>query len=126
VKRGHVQMIGFSAVLLLLLTVGTLLTAQYQDSKAPFDIGDYGSVRIADAKKAFEADGTNEQLMLLIKALCYRQESLGETGWSDPLFLYGRELYSRARAGTVDLQTVDDEDVMLKVLKVLREAGADR
>ena len=124
--RGRAQLLGFSAVLLMLLVAGTLFAAQFRAVDAPFDIGDYSSVVIADAEKAFQSGGSNEQLILLLKGLCYRQEALGEAGWAAKLAAYGRELYSRAKAGTVDLETVDEENVMRQVLKVLRESGADR
>ena len=37
---------------------------------------------------------------------------------------YGQELLDRAKAETVDLETVDDTEIMLKVLKVIRSTGA--
>ena len=125
-SRGHVQMTGFSALLLLLVVGGTMFAAQYRSTNEAFDIGDYSAINIAQAEQVFGADGTNEQLVLIIKALCYRQEVLHETGWTEKLAAYGRTLYARARAGTVDLEKIDDEDAMLKVLKVLRTLGADR
>jgi hypothetical protein len=114
----------FTAILLLMLAAGTLFAAQQRASETAFDIGDYGGADIAKAECTFKVGGTNAQLVLLLKALCYRQQVLGEPEWTEKLAGYGRELFDRARAGTVDLQTVDDGEAMLKVLKVLREAGA--
>jgi len=124
VRPGNARALGFTAILLLLMAAGTMFAAQQRAAQAPFDIGDYGGVDIEKAESDYRAGGTNAQLVLLIKALCYRQQALGEAGWTEKLAAYGRELFDRARAGTVDLETVDDGEVMLKVLKVLRMAGA--
>ena len=42
----------------------------------------------------------------------------------EPLVRYGQALLDRAKAETVDLETVDDPDVMLQVLRVVRRVGA--
>ena len=123
---GRIKMtVWFSAFLLLFLAVawaGQL----FQASRRAFDIGDYSYVDIQAAAAEYRKNDTNEALVLLIKALCFRREVLGKREWEEDLLAYGRELYTRAREETVDLQTVDDEKVMLQVLSVLRDMGAHR
>jgi len=116
--------VGFTALVLLLLALGTMFAARQRDAQAAFDIGDYGAGSIEQAEQAFQEGGTNESLLLLLKALCYRQEALGEADWKEKIAYYGGELYARAKAGSVDLEKADEERVMLQLLKVLREAGA--
>ena len=122
----HVKIIGRSLIMGLLLLAGTMAAVFVQQSHRAFDIGDYSHVSIQAAEEAFQSDGSNQALTLLLKALCFRREVLKEYIWEDKLLAYGQELYARARNETVDLQMVDDEQVMQSVLSVLREVGAHR
>ena len=123
---GHAKIIGRSLIMGLLLLAGTMAAVLVQQSHRAFDIGDYSHVNIQEAEETFQSDGSNRALTLLLKALCFRREVLEERGWEDKLLAYGQELYARARDETVDLQTMDDEQVMLSVLSVLRDVGAHR
>ena len=123
---GRAKIIGGSLILVLLFLAGSLGGFFYRESHRAFDIGDYSQVNIQAAEDAFRSDGSNKALVLLVKALCFRREALGERDWEDKLLAYGRELYARARTETIDLQTADDENVMLQVLSVLRDMGAHR
>lgn len=116
----------WSGIMLVLLLAGTLVGSMMLRSQRPFNIGDYRHVNIQDAEEVFRQTGSNESLVLLLKALCFRQESLGENSWTGQLLSYGQELYARARAETIDLQTADQEQILLQVLAVLRAVGADR
>jgi len=122
----HAKMPGWTLLLLLLGLAVTLAGSYYQESRRIFDIGDYSHVNIQQAEETFQSDASNQNLVTLIKALCFRQEVLGEPGWEGQILTYGRELYTRARDETVDLQAVDDEGVMTQVLSVLRKTGAHR
>ena len=123
---GHAKIIGRSLIMGLLLLAGTMAAVYVQQSHRAFDVGDYSQVSIQATEEAFLSDGSNRALTLLLKALCYRREVLKERVWEDKLLAYGQELYARARDETVDLQMVDDEQVMLSVLSVLRDVGAHR
>ena len=123
---GRAKMIGWSSGFVLLFLAAAWVGFTNQESRRSFDIGGYSHVNIQAAEESFRDDDSNEALVLLVKALCFRREVLGEREWEEALFAYGRELYARARDETVDLQTVDDEKVMLQVLAVLRDVGAHR
>jgi len=125
VKRRAV-LLGVTVTLLIIGSALTLIAGQLQRSAAPLSIGDYSHVDIQMAEADFSGEPSNDALFTLIKALCYRKEILAETAWDEKLLFYGRELYARARAETVDLETIDEEQVTLSVLSVLREIGADK
>jgi len=125
-KMSHAKTIGWTLFLFFMFLAGALVAFLYREPRGAFDIGDYSHVDIRAAEEAFCDDGSNQALVLLVKALCFRQEALGERGWEDRLLMYGRELYTRARNETVDLQAVDDENIMGQVLSVLRGIGAHR
>ena len=106
----------------ILVVVATLLTAQFQPK--PFDIGDYSHVDIAEAEAEFEQTKTNDSLVYLCKALSWRAEVAGEEGAREKLRYYGQLLLDRAKEEMIDLEHADDPDVMLAVLRVIRETGA--
>jgi hypothetical protein len=108
--------------MMLLLTVATLLTGQFKEE--PFEIGDYSHVDLEEAKQTFETSQTNEDLVLLCKALSWQMEIGQNDSLREELRHYGQLLLDRAKAETVDLEKVDDPEIMLKVLKVIRSTGA--
>lgn len=109
-------------VMIALALAGTLLFGGFREE--PFVIGDWSGVDIPQAEADFAASGSNEDLVLLVKALCWRLEAAGDESAWEPLARYGQALLDRAKAETVDLETVDDPDVMLQVLRVVRRVGA--
>ena len=116
------KMTVMTVFMIILLTAGTLLTGQFKEE--PFDIGDFSHVRIEEAEEAFEISQTNEDLVFLCKALAWQLEVKQNENVRDKLNQYGQELLDRAKAEAVDLETVDDTEIMLKVLKVIRSTGA--
>ena len=117
-----VNMTVATLVMIALALAGTLLFGGFQEE--PFEIGDWSGVDIVRTEAEFAASGSNEDLVLLVKALCWRLEVAGDESAREPLLDYGQELLDRAKAETVDLETVDDPDVMLQVLRVVRQVGA--
>ena len=117
-----VNMTVATLVMIALALAGTLLFGGFQEE--PFEIGDWSGVDIARTEAEFAASGSNEDLVLLVKALCWRLEVAGDESAREPLLDYGQELLDRAKAETGDLETVDDPDVMLQVLRVVRQVGA--
>ena len=85
-----------------------------------FDIGDYSSYNVSQVEEQFLKQPTNSHLLLLIKVLCYQQEIQQNTSAGDLLEKYGNELLDRAKSEELDLQTIDDEKVMLQILKLIR------
>lgn len=116
------NMTAATLLMVALALAGTLLAGNLRQT--PFEIGDYSGVDIAQAEADFAASGSNEDLILLLKALCWRYQVQGEEAAREPLLGYGQMLLDRARAETVDLETLDEPDVMLQVLEVIRGVGA--
>lgn len=110
-------------LLALAFLAATLIGGQLQQEKA-FDIGDLSTVDIAQAEAAFEQSQSNEDLVKLVKALCWRLRVAEDEAASEPLAAYGQLLLDRAKAEQVDLEYVDNPDHMLQVLAVIRELGA--
>lgn len=88
-----------------------------------FDIGDYSCVDVQQAEVAFEASQSNEDLVLLVSALCWRYKALEDEEAQAALIHYGQLLLDRAKAETIDLEKMDADGGLLQVLEVLRELG---
>lgn len=89
-----------------------------------FSLGDYHKADTGAMITAFEADGSNENLVALITALCYQAEVEGkDTG--DLINRYGSELLLRAKNGQADLQKINaDENLSLELIRLIRKYGA--
>ncbi len=107
-------LMGFIFLFVIYITMGK--THNEQD----FDIGNYSQYQVGRVETAFLSTSSNEDLLLLIKVLCYEYKNRGNQGLAQPLKQYGKILLSRAKSGEVDLQTIDNEEVMLKILGVIR------
>lgn len=116
------KMTAMTLLMAVVMLAATLLVGQYQPKS--FDIGDYSEVSIEEAEKQFVISQSNEDLVYLCKALSWRVEIAGEEEAVEKLNFYGQQLLDRAKEERVDLETVDDPDIMLAVLRVIRETGA--
>lgn len=109
-------------IVVLLFLAGGLLSGQLRPET--FDIGDYSNADIAALEETFVQTQANEDLVHLVKALTWQYKVVGNEAVADKLIDYGQMLLDRAKAGVVDLETVDNPDHMLQVLKIVRELGA--
>ena len=116
------RMTVMTVVMMLLLTAATLLTGQIKTE--PFEIGDFSQYDPVQVRQQFEKSQTNEDLVLLCKVLCWNTEIKQDVSKREELQYFGQLLLDRAKAETVDLEKVDDPEIMLKVLKVIRSTGA--
>jgi len=116
------KMTAMTIAMAVLVVVATLFTAHFHPQ--PFDIGDYSHIVISDAEAKFAVSQTNEDLVLLCKALSWQVEAAGQEEARELLRYYGQQLLDRAKSETVDLEKIDDPDIMLAVLRVIRECGA--
>lgn len=106
----------------LLCVAGCLLSGQMRQEV--FDIGDYSGVDIPAAEECFAQSQSNEDLIGLLKALCWRYNEAESDETAALIVHYGQILLDRAKAGTVDLEFVDNPEHMLQVLKIVRRLGA--
>lgn len=89
-----------------------------------FQLGDFSGVSVEEKQKAFEESQSSEDLVELLKVLCY-QAVVEENKAVEPLIVeYGTLLYDRARAEEVDLSTLGDDETMLELLRWIKNFGA--
>ncbi|MGI6699248.1 MAG: hypothetical protein ACOX6G_02830 [Christensenellales bacterium] len=114
----------YVAILVLLMIVGTLIASQLKQQASIFDIGDYSAISVDDAEAAYQNSKSTNDLLLLLKTLAYRQEGLGENGLKNKIADYGTLLLDRAKTQDLDLSKLDEEHIMLQLLRIIRQAGA--
>lgn len=114
----------YVAILVLLMIVGTLIASQLKQQASIFDIGDYSAISVDDAEAAYKNSKSTKDLLLLLKTLAYRQEGLGENGLKNKIADYGTLLLDRAKTQDLDLSKLDEEHIMLQLLRIIRQAGA--
>lgn len=104
----------------------TWISANIRQKEQPFDIGDLSGADRAAAAEAFAADGSDENLITLLKILCYQYKIEGDETLVPEIREYGQELLDRAKDRTIDLEKTDREQngVILQILNVIRSTGA--
>ena len=123
-KRSTIYTI-FALMLIGLLAV-TWISANIRQKEQPFDIGDLSGADRAAAAEAFAADGSDENLITLLKILCYQYKIEGDETLVPEIREYGQELLDRAKDRTIDLEKTDREQngEILQILNVIRSTGA--
>lgn len=103
----------------LMLLAVLMIMGNAQSNGEKFDIGDYSAYKIEQIENQYLNDNKNENLVLLLKVLCYKHQVEGDKSLSEKIALYGAELTIRAKKEQIDLQTIDDEKIMLQIIDVI-------
>jgi hypothetical protein len=120
VKRATLLSVGAGFFLaLLILVAGTLRKTPPLPEALEFSGAD-----LSDLAGRFEEDNSSHNLLRLLKMLCYRAEQENDAEARLLIKRYGTELYRRAKEEGLDLQQLDDEHTMLRLLGILRKYGA--
>ena len=121
-KKSSIYLI-FILMLALLLTV-TFIAGSRREAGKSFDIGDLSGVDRDAAESAYKESGSAEDLVSLLKILCYRYKIEGDETAVPDIRIYGQELLDMAKAQTADLEKMDENGDILQILNVIRSTGA--
>lgn len=121
-KKTNVHL--YVAILILLMIVGTFIANQLKQQASTFDIGDYSAISIDEAEAAYQNSKNTKDLLFLLKTLAYHQEVLGENDLKNKILNYGTILLDMVKIQDLDLSKLDEEHIMLQLLRVIRQAGA--
>ena len=111
-------------LMLVLLAAVTWIAGAKRESERPFDIGDLSGADPAEAEKAWQESGSAEDLVSLLKILCYRYKIEGDGSVVPDIRNYGQKLLDMAKARTADLEKMDENGDILQILNVIRSTGA--
>ena len=89
-----------------------------------FRLGDFSGVDVEEVRAAFDESQSSENLVELLKVLCYQAVVEENESVEPQIAQYGTRLYDRAKAGEVDLSTLGDDETMMELLGYIRSFGA--
>lgn len=89
-----------------------------------FRLGDFSGVDVEEVRAAFDESQSSENLVELLKVLCYQAVVEGNESVQPQIAQYGTLLYDRAKAEEVDLSTLGDDETMMELLGYIRSFGA--
>ncbi len=121
-KKSSVYLI--FVLMMVMLAVVTVVAVRIRQEEKPFDIGDLSGADPEMALSAFRESDSPEDLVDLLKILCYRYKIEGDEAVLPDIRTYGQELLDRAKAQTVDLEKMDRDGDILQILNVIRSTGA--
>lgn len=84
-------------------------------------LGDFSTYSLTEVQQAYQDTPDNNNLLLLLKVLAWRAEVQDDAEAISLIPQYRQILLDRARAEEVDLQTLDEEDIMLALLSILND-----
>ena len=113
-----------SLLVAVLCMAASAVGIRLSQKSAPFSRGDFSQVSLQEQLDAFQASQSNEDLVTLLKVLCW--QAVEDDNQAAELLIaeYGTLLYDRAMAGQADLSALEDDETMLELLSLIRSFGA--
>lgn len=114
-----------SLVTALLCVLAVFVGSRMVRRQQGFPLGDFSQADVVAAQQAYERSGDAEDLIYLLKVLCYRVEVQGEDSLADSIADYGTQLIDMAKSEEIDLEVLgESDDTLLELLKTIRSYGA--
>jgi hypothetical protein len=117
--RRKTVLIALSILFAILLISSVLASNLLFVESAPCSFEQGKNISIDQAQAIFRQSSRNEDLYVLLVALCYQVQTNSNNDYSDILVQYGKELYARTRAGTLDLEKIGDPEQTTAMLQLL-------
>ena len=109
---------------LLCLCLSMFAVRASKGEEEAFRLGDFSGVDVEEVRAVFEESQSSEDLVELLKVLCYQAVVEGNESVEPQIAQYGTLLYDRAKAEEVDLSTLGDDETMMELLGYIRSFGA--
>ena len=114
----------YSLMICLVCVLSVFLGGRMQKAREGFPLGDLSACSAEEALEAYESGGEAEDLIRYLKILCW-QASQGSEEAAEDAARWGTELLSMAKAGTIDLEALGNQDPqLLDLLQLIRSHGA--
>lgn len=114
----------YSLMICLVCVLSVFLGGRMQKAREGFPLGDLSAYSAEEAMEAYESGGEAEDLIRYLKILCW-QASQGSEEAAEDAARWGTELLSMAKAGTIDLEALGNQDPqLLDLLQLIRSHGA--
>ena len=114
-----------SLLTVLLCFAAVFIGSRMMKAQEGFPLGDLSGIDPAVSLSAYEESGDAVDLIEYLKVLCYKAEVEGDQSCIEAIETYGTELLDMAKAETIDLEELGEQDEMLlDLLKIIRSYGA--
>ena len=114
-----------SLVMVVLCMVAAGVGVRLSQEEKPYSLGDFSQVSLDETQEEFQRSQSNEDLVTLLKVLCWQAVEGNNPEAEEMIAQYGTLLFDRARAGEADLSEVGDDENMLELLRLIRSFGAE-
>ena len=123
VNRTAVRVLSVVMVVLCMAAAG--VGVRLSQEEKPFSLGDFSQVSLEETLEEFQRSRSSEDLVTLLKVLCWQAVEGNNPAAEEMIARYGTELFDRARAGETDLSALGDDETMLELLRLIRSFGAE-
>ena len=123
VNRTAVRVLSVVMVVLCMAAAG--VGVRLSQEEKPFSLGDFSQVSLEETLEEFQRSLSSEDLVTLLKVLCWQAVEGNNPEAEEMIARYGTELFDRARAGETDLSALGDDETMLELLRLIRSFGAE-
>lgn len=113
-----------SVVMVVLCMAAAGVGVRLSQEEKPFSLGDFSQVSLEETLEEFQRSRSSEDLVTLLKVLCWQAVEGNNPEAEEMIARYGTELFDRARAGETDLSALGDDETMLELLRLIRSFGA--
>ena len=114
-----------SVVMVVLCMAAAGVGVRLSQEEKPFSRGDVSQVSLEKTLEEFQRSRSSEDLVTLLKVLCWQAVEGNNPEAEEMIARYGTELFDRARAGETDLSALGDDETMLELLRLIRSFGAE-
>lgn len=115
-----------SLLIVAVCMVAGILGVRASKGEQVFSLGDFSGTRPQYAVEVFEQYPSNENLVLLLKVLCYWAQVEGEKAIEPLIAEYGSLFYERVREGQADPSELGSDAEMMELLQWVDSYGARR
>lgn len=113
-----------SALFAILCMVVAMVSARAGREQS-YQLEAYPEVSVQEVQEAYEASKEVDDLVYLLKVLCYQAEVENNSDVETLIAEYGSILLDMAKREEINLKEMDDEEeTLLELLRLIREHGA--
>ena len=119
-NRNHLGI--FLSILLGFILMIQVLVFTKDSSRIAIDMGDFSGLSLSEVEEKFQESPSNENLIFLLKVMYYKSNQEKNQDLSKDLIKkYGNELLLRAKEEKVDLSKVEEEEIMLEIIRFIKD-----
>ena len=115
---------GLSVIVGVIIIAIIIMLGRNTERAADYDFAAGKGILLEEAEDAFTETSSNEDLYRLLLGLCYQLKTNEQAEHIQMIRKYGTELYDRVKAGTLDLEQLDDnQEQTMDLIDMINDYG---